>query len=92
MAGLASVFGLIHPEREKTFLIPSRRPPEIKEAIRLLESHLDRPWSVQALASIVALSPSQLTRLFTKHAGTSQPGISAMPVLAGCTNFSSKVS
>lgn len=71
MAGLAHVFHLIHPEGEKPVFRSDRRRPEVEEAIRLLESNLEFKWTVQALSDMVALSSSQLTRLFARHAGTS---------------------
>lgn len=71
MAGLAHVFGLIHPGGGMPVAMPHLRHPEVKEVIRVLESDLECPWTVQALADMVALSPSQLTRLFARHAGTS---------------------
>ncbi|MGO2665464.1 helix-turn-helix transcriptional regulator [Mycetocola reblochoni] len=71
MAGLARVFGLIHPGSGMPVMMPDLRHPEVEEAIRLLESGLERPWTVLALAGMVALSPSQLTRLFATHTGMS---------------------
>lgn len=71
MAGLARVFGLIHPDGEVPVFLPDLQHPEIEEAIRLLESDLECSWTVRALADRVALSPSQLTRLFARHTGMS---------------------
>lgn len=46
---------------------------EVAEAVRLVREEHDRFWSVEMLARHVALSPSQLTRLFNRHLGFS-PG------------------
>lgn len=71
MAGLARVLSLIHPGGGMPVVMPDPRHPEVEEAIKVLEGDLECPWTVQTLADMVALSPSQLTRLFTRYAGTS---------------------
>lgn len=71
MAGMAAVFGLIHPAGEKDAFTPDSGHPDVEEAIRLLQRCLECPWTVQALADMVALSSSQLTRLFARHMGAS---------------------
>lgn len=43
----------------------------VAAAVALLQAHLRRDWSVKGLAQAVALSPSQLTRLFRAHLGIS---------------------
>lgn len=71
MAVMAHVFGLIHPGGAMPVVMPDLRYPEVEEAIRLLESDLECSWTVRALANRVALSPSQLNRLFARHTGMS---------------------
>jgi AraC-like DNA-binding protein len=44
---------------------------EVAAAVALLRTHLRRRWSVKELAQAVALSPSQLTRLFRAQLGMS---------------------
>lgn len=90
MAVVASVFGLIHPGGEMPVFLPDLRYPEVEEAIRILESDLECSWTVRALADRVALSPSQLTRLFARHTGMSPARYLPRPARAGCINFSSK--
>lgn len=43
----------------------------VDTAVQLLCENLQRSWSIADLAQAVALSPSQLTRLFIQHLGTS---------------------
>ncbi len=45
--------------------------PEILNAVRLLRVNLSRTWTVSEIAREVALSPSQLARLFQKQLGVS---------------------
>lgn len=45
--------------------------PEVAAAVSLMHHQVDRDWSAGDLASRVALSPSQLTRLFRSHVGMS---------------------
>ncbi len=47
--------------------------PEISRAQRLMEESIAYPWSIRDLAASVALSPSQLSRLFRSGFGVS-PG------------------
>ncbi len=44
---------------------------EVSAAIDLMLHHLERPWRIDELAREVALSPSQLGRLFQRHLGVS---------------------
>ena len=43
---------------------------EVIKAVALFEEHLTHPWRLEELASAVALSTSQLNRLFQRHLGT----------------------
>lgn len=45
--------------------------PEVAAAVSLMHHQVDRDWNADDLASRVALSPSQLTRLFRSHVGIS---------------------
>lgn len=45
--------------------------PEVTTAIALLRTNLQRPWRLEDLARAVALSPSQLVRLFGSQVGLS---------------------
>jgi AraC family transcriptional regulator of arabinose operon len=44
--------------------------PRVEDTIAFIERHLDTAISVPALASLVGLSVSQLTRLFRRETGT----------------------
>lgn len=39
----------------------------VRRAMTALLEHLDAPWSIDALSQTVAMSPSQLSRLFRQH-------------------------
>lgn len=43
--------------------------PEVRTAIDVVRNDLARPWTVADIARAVALSPSQLTRLFMREVG-----------------------
>ena len=60
------------PRRTKRVRRSGRPPirPEVSRAVALLEEHLTHPWRLEELASAVALSTSQLNRLFQQHLGT----------------------
>ncbi len=50
---------------------PSNHPPHpaVDEGIRLLESNMAHPWSLQELATQIHINPSYLVRLFKRHIG-----------------------
>ncbi len=45
--------------------------PALQQALTLIDTHLDVPWTVDRLAEACAISGSQLSRLFQRHLGTS---------------------
>ena len=62
-----------HDSRRSERVGRSRKPlirAEVSKAVALLEEHLTHPWRLEELASAVALSTSQLNRLFQRHLGT----------------------
>lgn len=54
-----------------TLVAPIGPSDAIADAMRLMRESLDTEWTVAALASAVALSPSHLTRLFNRDVGGS---------------------
>lgn len=67
LARLANVFALLRPLSNDSNRHGS--PTEMLEATRYLEGNLSNRWTVEMLAKMVSLSPSQLTRLFVTHIG-----------------------
>lgn len=68
LAHLANLLALVQPAS----YVDTHHGPlrvELRRAIQHLESNLTRAWTVHALAKVVFLSPSQLTRLFVTHVG-----------------------
>jgi len=49
--------------------VPSRLDERVHEAVLYISSHLDRPLSVEELATQVQLSPSRLAHLFSEQLG-----------------------
>lgn len=74
MARLVDVFGalsttdaaVVGPVVERV----ATRDRQLDRAVRLLQEQLDRQWRIVDLAGEVALSPSQLTRVFRDALGT----------------------
>lgn len=64
---------LIGPEKRKraSDLMSVRPRREVEKAIGLMRSHLDHAWRCEELAGAVALSSSQLNRIFRVHTGLS---------------------
>lgn len=75
LASASEVFDIISRTSGSTTIKASenRRLPrrEIAAAMRLLRSHPNRAWTVNALAREVLISPSQLTRIFRADLGVS---------------------
>lgn len=78
VAAVAPVF--LAPDARSESLIDAWRPVDgrltdpvlvghIGKAVHVLRARLAEPWTVSSLAREVALSPTHLTRLFTRHAG-----------------------
>lgn len=73
MARLADVFGELSTANAATAgRVAGRvatRDRQLVRAVRLLHEQLDRQWMIADLADAVALSPSQLTRIFREGLG-----------------------
>jgi AraC family L-rhamnose operon transcriptional activator RhaR len=54
-------------------------PTAVVEALSMMAADMGRPWSVEALASTVAVSPAHLSRLFTATVG--RPPMAHLSVL-----------
>jgi len=77
LAGVAEIFdavGRIAGRRSSCVDVArAAMRQEVFAALTLLRSEPDRPWRIESLAREIALSPSQLTRLFRAQVGVS-PG------------------
>ena len=58
-------------QRGGRLLVLTRLPDKVRQAIGLMQRHIDNPLPLPEIGRRIVLSPRQLERLFLRHAGMS---------------------